>query len=236
MKNKISFLLYAIAVTLWPVIIRLVVITLYPDTTFIAVFFILFNWAICLFMLPLVWLGWQYNRPRYMITVGVLFCLPVVYYQGFVMLKLLNLAFGIPGIVLGLTHRAHSETPFVPYPPTKLGQSYVILTLTLPLLHALINFLFPSRYFQDFVSAYQFAATIQALVIVLALAGYFFREPIFTFFSVIMLWMVSQTFSDWSWLVQASTVIVAVIGAISLFVNKRSAKPVVDSHKQEDRE
>ncbi len=225
MKNKKSFLLYAIAVTLWPVIIGFVVIKVFRVSDFTAVFFVLFNWAICLFMLPLVWLAWQYNRPRYMITVGILFCLPVVYYQGFVPLMLVNLAFGIPGIVLGLTHRALSETPFVPNPITKLGQTYAILTFTLPLLHALTNFLFPSAFNQDFAYVYQIAATTLALVIVFALAGYIFKEPIFTFFSVIILLMVSQTFSDWSIWVQASTLIVAVIGAISLFVRKRSAKP-----------
>lgn len=226
MKNKNSFLLYAIAVSLWPVIIRFIVLEQFSDSAFSATYFILFNWAICLFILPVVWLGWQYHRPRYLITAGVMFCLPIVYYQGAILLILANLAYGIPGILLGLTHRAQSETPVAAHPATKLGLSYVILSLTLPLMHGLLNAFFPSQFIVDFVFDYQNAATIQVVVILLALAGHFFKEPIFTFFSVIMLWMVSMTLKNWSVPLQASTIIVAVIGTMSLFVTRRAKKPV----------
>ena len=105
MKRKISLLVYAVAVTLWPLIIWFGTRIWSTEGSYLAAFILFHNWGLSVLLIPLSWWGWFDTKPILTLSAGTLFCLPIVYYGSYTQFILMNLVFGLTGIGLGLANR-----------------------------------------------------------------------------------------------------------------------------------
>lgn len=105
MKRKISLLVYAVAVTLWPLIIWFGTRIWSTEGSYLAAFILFLNWGLSVLLIPLSWWGWFDTKPILTLSAGTLFCLPIAYYGSYTQFILMNLVFGLTGIGLGLANR-----------------------------------------------------------------------------------------------------------------------------------
>lgn len=223
MKRKIHLLIYAIAISLWPIVIGLGLRFWFAPGDLLGLFMVLFNWILCLFLIPMGWWGWFDHRPRVVLTLGVILCLPIVFYNGQFALMVLNLAFGGWGIGLGLLYRAKPNATEITPNARLWNLIYLLLTLSLPLvlpIHYL--FFFPHGNFGVFDYATQMVPMI-GVVLVLVVLTNIFKEPIFAVFSVLMLLFAAATLNDFI-LLRLFTFGVAMVGLTSFLIGLPKVK------------